>query len=162
VAARPCRTRAGFRYSAKRLDTGSATYDMGARRFGPDTSRFLNQDIFHGALANLGLSTDPLTANRYALAAGNPISYREWDGHVAIPDGGGGTGSTNTSQCYEAHACNPSAAYTAYRQMERDFTNAPVDRGEPPESKAASSGAPSAGTTLTPEERPGGRRRRPA
>ncbi len=30
-----------FRYSAKRYDTGSETIDMGARRFSPDTSRFL-------------------------------------------------------------------------------------------------------------------------
>ena len=101
-----------FRYTAKRYDTGSATYDMGARRFGPDTNRFLNQDLVHGSLDNLALSTDPLTANRYALAAGNPISYAEWDGHIAQPDGGGGTGTTSggTSQCYEAFACNPSAA----------------------------------------------------
>jgi RHS repeat-associated protein len=77
-----------FRYTAKRYDTGSATYDMGARRFGPDTNRFLNlnQDLFYGALDNLGLSTDPLTANRYALAAGNPISYAEWDGHMVTAD----------------------------------------------------------------------------
>ena len=75
-----------FRYTAKRYDTGSATIDMGARRFGPDTNRFLNQDLFHGATANLGLSTDPLTNNRYALAAGNPISYREWDGHAPTAD----------------------------------------------------------------------------
>jgi RHS repeat-associated protein len=120
-----------FRYSAKRLDTGSATYDMGARRFGPDTSRFLNQDLFHGALDNLGLSTDPLTANRYALAAGNPISYKEWDGHMPLADGGGGTESTNTSQCYEASACNPSAAYTAYRQGERDSSNEAPLRSDP-------------------------------
>jgi RHS repeat-associated protein len=128
-----------FRYSAKRLDTGSATYDMGARRFGPDTSRFLNQDLFYGSLDNLGLSTDPLTNNRYALAAGNPVSYAEWDGHMPIADGGGGTVSTNTSQCYEAVACNPSAAYTMQRQGERDSINTPINRGEPPASKAASS-----------------------
>ncbi len=125
-----------FRYSAKRYDTGSATYDMGARRFGPDTSRFLNQDLFYGALDNLGLSTDPLTDNRYALAGGNPISYKEWDGHMVLADGGGGTEGTSggTSQCYEAIACNPSVgsanaaeysqAYSSYRQQERDSINA--------------------------------------
>ena len=96
-----------FRYSAKRMDTGSKTLDMGARRFGPDLSRFLNQDVYHGALANLGLSMDPLTNNRYALAAGNPISYAEWDGHVAVLDGVGGTGGTSggTSECYDAKDC---------------------------------------------------------
>jgi RHS repeat-associated protein len=88
-----------YRYTGKRLDSGLATgtgsaagYDMGARRYGPDTTRFLQQDIFNGALANLGLSLDPLTQNPYALAGGNPISFIEWDGHMAVADGGG-TGS---------------------------------------------------------------------
>jgi RHS repeat-associated protein len=88
-----------YRYTGKRLDSGLATgtgspagYDMGARRYGPDTTRFLQQDIFYGALANLGLSLDPLTQNPYALAGGNPISYIETDGHMAVADGGG-TGS---------------------------------------------------------------------
>ena len=55
---------------------------MGARRFGPDTARFLQRDNFQGATADLGLALDPLTQNRYALASGNPISFVEWDGHV--------------------------------------------------------------------------------
>jgi RHS repeat-associated protein len=76
-----------YRYTAKRFDSGSDTLDMGARRFGPDTARFLQPDLFKGALANLGLSSDPLTGNRYALAGGNPVSYIEWDGHVPICDG---------------------------------------------------------------------------
>jgi RHS repeat-associated protein len=101
-----------FRYSAKRMDTGSKTIDMGARRFGPDISRFLNQDVFRGAVANLQLSMDPLTNNRYALAAGNPISYAEWDGHWLIPDGGGGSGTTSggTRDCYDANDCKISTS----------------------------------------------------
>jgi hypothetical protein len=59
---------------------------MGARRFAPDLGAFLQQDQFSGALADLGLATDPLTQNRYALAGGNPISYVEWDGHAVTPD----------------------------------------------------------------------------
>jgi RHS repeat-associated protein len=85
-----------YRYSDKRLDSGLATttssaagYDMGARRYGPDTTRFLEQDIFHGALANLGLTLDPLTQNPYSLAGGNPISFVEWDGHMPLLDGEG-------------------------------------------------------------------------
>jgi len=61
---------------------------MGARRNGPDTTRFLQQDIFSGALATLGLATDPLTQNTYSLAGGNPVSHVEWDGHMLIADGG--------------------------------------------------------------------------
>jgi RHS repeat-associated protein len=83
-----------FRYSAMRMDTGSNTVDMGARRFGPDVSRFLTPDLFFGALSNLSLSLDPITQNRYGLAGGNPISFKEWDGHVAVTDGGGGAAAT--------------------------------------------------------------------
>ena len=89
-----------FRYTGKRMDSGTANsptatagYQMGARRFGPDFGRFLQQDMFAGALANLGLALDPLTQNRYALAGGNPISFIETDGHMMTADGGGG-GST--------------------------------------------------------------------
>jgi RHS repeat-associated protein len=87
----------GFRYSAKRQDTGSGTLDMGVRRFGPDVSRFLTPDLFFGALSNLSLSLDPITQNRYGLAGGNPISFKEWDGHVALTDGGGGADSSPAS-----------------------------------------------------------------
>lgn len=79
-----------YRYSGKRYDSGSGTLDMGARRFGPDTARFLQQDLFHGALSDLSLSLDPLTQNRYSLAGGNPVSFIEWDGHMPVADGGGG------------------------------------------------------------------------
>ena len=34
---------------------GAGQYDMGARRFGPDISKFLQQDVFYTALGNLGL-----------------------------------------------------------------------------------------------------------
>ena len=54
---------------------------MGARRFAPDSGQFLQEDVYNDALGDLGLSTDPLTQNRYALAAGNPVSFIESDGH---------------------------------------------------------------------------------
>ncbi|HEX2294067.1 MAG TPA: Ig-like domain-containing protein [Actinomycetota bacterium] len=79
-----------YRYTGKRTDTGSGTIDMGARRFSPDVARFLQPDVYGGALANLGLSMDPLTGNRYALAAGNPVSFVEADGHRLNDIGPGG------------------------------------------------------------------------
>jgi RHS repeat-associated protein len=93
-----------YRYSGKRMDSGMATgtgnfggYDMGARRYGPDTTRFIQEDIFNHALGDLGLTLDPLSQNRYALAGGNPVSYVEIDGHMVIADGGGGGTTTPTT-----------------------------------------------------------------
>ncbi len=77
-----------FRYSAKRMDTGSGTLDMGARRFGPDVAHFLTPDFFYGSLSNLSLSIDPLTQNRYDLAGGNPISFVDSTGHAPCFDAG--------------------------------------------------------------------------
>ncbi len=62
---------------------------MGARRFSSDSARFLQPDVYGGALSNLGLSMDPLTGNRYALAAGNPVGYVEVDGHTLAKSGTG-------------------------------------------------------------------------
>jgi RHS repeat-associated protein len=78
-----------FRYSAMRYDSGSDTLDMGARRFGPD-SRFLQEDQYLGSLDDLSLTEDPINANRYSLAGGNPMSFIEWDGHYFIQEGGDG------------------------------------------------------------------------
>jgi RHS repeat-associated protein len=106
-----------YRYSGRRIDSGTASsggaasplpngsggYDMGARRYGPDIAGFLQQDMYHGALANLGLALDPLTQNRYALAGGNPISYIETDGHRPTENGdGGGSTSQTPTEDYEA------------------------------------------------------------
>lgn len=65
-----------FRYAGHRSDSVSGTLDMGARRFGPDTTRFLQPDALSHAVADVALSADPLTANRYALAGGNPGHVR--------------------------------------------------------------------------------------
>ena len=108
-----------YRYSGRRYDTGSGTVDMGARRFGP-AGRFLQRDYLGGALGDLGLSLDPLTQNRYSLAGGNPITFVEWNGHIARPNGGGtaGTGDGSAGKgagdgfakggdyCAETHSCS--------------------------------------------------------
>jgi RHS repeat-associated protein len=61
---------------------------MGARRYGPALGQFLQEDAFDSALDDVGLSVDALTNNRYALAAGNPISYVEADGHMPMYESG--------------------------------------------------------------------------
>ncbi|MFI2347971.1 DNRLRE domain-containing protein [Streptomyces sp. NPDC019443] len=77
-----------YRYNAKRWDAGSGTYDMGFRDYDPGLNRFTTRDMYNGALADMGLGSDPFTGNRYAFTGGNPISNVEIDGHwfaLAIP-----------------------------------------------------------------------------
>ncbi len=71
-----------YRFNAKRYDTASGTYDMGFRTYDPGLNRFLTRDMYGGALADMSLTTDPFTGNRYAFAGGNPISFIEIDGHL--------------------------------------------------------------------------------
>ncbi|HLA14976.1 MAG TPA: RHS repeat-associated core domain-containing protein, partial [Gemmatimonadaceae bacterium] len=73
-----------FRFNDKRYDTGSLSIDMGARRYGPDTGRFLQNDYYRGALDDLRLAEDALTQNRYAFAGCNPVSLVEADGHEPV------------------------------------------------------------------------------
>lgn len=75
-----------YRFNAKRWDARSGTYDMGFRDYSPGLNRFLTRDMYNGALADMGLGTDPFTANRYAFAGGNPTSFIEIDGHFSWDD----------------------------------------------------------------------------
>jgi RHS repeat-associated protein len=74
-----------FGFEGRFTDPGSNTVDMGARRWGPQTMHFLEEDQFAGSLDDLSLSTDPLNDNRYDLAGGNPINFVETDGHRVAP-----------------------------------------------------------------------------
>jgi RHS repeat-associated protein len=99
-----------YRYTGKRSDTGSNTLDMGARRYSAATGRFLQYDLYSGALDNLGLSADPLTQNRYAFAAGNPISFIETDGHKFEDTGGGGAAAAISCDALPTQSfCGPLA-----------------------------------------------------
>jgi RHS repeat-associated protein len=73
-----------YRYNSKRFDASSGTYDMGFRDYDPGLNRFTSRDMYNGALADLGLGSDPYTGNRYAFGAGNPISMIEMDGHFSL------------------------------------------------------------------------------
>ncbi|MEU6989788.1 DNRLRE domain-containing protein [Streptomyces sp. NPDC046465] len=74
-----------YRYNSKRWDAASGTYDMGFRDYSPGLNRFTTRDMYNGALADMGLGSDPMTGNRYAFGGGNPIGNVELDGHIAIP-----------------------------------------------------------------------------
>jgi RHS repeat-associated protein len=76
-----------YRYNSKRWDAGSSTYDMGFRDYAPGLNRFTTRDMYDGALADVGLGTDPYTGNRYAFTAGNPINLIEADGHLPCAEG---------------------------------------------------------------------------
>ncbi|MFF2507816.1 DNRLRE domain-containing protein [Streptomyces sp. NPDC058067] len=76
-----------YRYSAKRWDAQSGTYDMGFRDYNPGLNRFTTLDMFNGALADMNLGTDALTGNRYSFSGGNPTSFIEMDGHLPCVDG---------------------------------------------------------------------------
>ncbi|WP_306319994.1 MULTISPECIES: polymorphic toxin-type HINT domain-containing protein [unclassified Streptomyces] len=71
-----------YRYNSMRYDTASGDYDMGFRNYDPGLNRFLTRDMYGGALADMSLTTDPFTGNRYAFAGGNPVSFVEIDGHL--------------------------------------------------------------------------------
>jgi RHS repeat-associated protein len=71
-----------YRFNNRRWDPASGTVDMGFRSYDPGLNRFLTRDTYNGALADLNLATDEWTGNRYAFAAGNPISRVELDGHA--------------------------------------------------------------------------------
>jgi RHS repeat-associated protein len=73
-----------YRYNAKRWDAQSGTYDMGFRDYNPGLNRFTSRDMYNGALADMGLGSDPYTGNRYAFTGGNPVSFLEIDGHFSI------------------------------------------------------------------------------
>ncbi len=71
-----------YRYSAKRWDPSTKSYDMGFRDYSPGLNRFTTLDMYNGALADMSLTTDPWTNNRYAFTGGNPISNVELDGYI--------------------------------------------------------------------------------
>ena len=77
-----------YRFNGKRFDQSTGDYDMGFRNYDPGLNRFLTQDQYNGALADMNLATDPFTNNRYAFGGGNPISQVEIDGHFSLSDVG--------------------------------------------------------------------------
>ena len=76
-----------YRFNAMRWDATSGQYDMGFRNYAPGLGQFLSRDMYDGALADMTLTTDPFTGNRYTFGAGNPVSNIELDGHTQCDAG---------------------------------------------------------------------------
>ncbi|MEV6110084.1 DNRLRE domain-containing protein [Streptomyces sp. NPDC051940] len=70
-----------FRFNSARVSTATDNLDMGFRTYNPNINRFISQDMYNGAGADLAMAANPYTGNRYAFAGGNPISNIEQDGH---------------------------------------------------------------------------------
>jgi hypothetical protein len=81
---------------------------MGFRDYSPGLNRFLTRDSYTGALADLNLSLDAFTGNRYAFAGGNPVGNIELDGHMIDR-----TGDYSGSTCGSANACEHAADVAA-------------------------------------------------
>lgn len=80
-----------FRFEGFYYESEIKSYDMLARHYQPEVGRFLSEDRYQDAGADLALESDPLTQNRYVFAGGNPVSRVEWDGHYGCTstcDGG--------------------------------------------------------------------------
>jgi RHS repeat-associated protein len=94
-----------YRFNAMRWDSSSGQYDMGFRNYSPGLNQFLSRDMYNGALADMGLSTDPFTGNRYTFGAGNPVSNIELDGHM-FPAMGGGSSNSGTTPAAATGGCS--------------------------------------------------------
>ncbi|MFF2191105.1 DNRLRE domain-containing protein [Streptomyces sp. NPDC058155] len=107
-----------YRFSSKRWDASSGTYDMGFRDYNPGLNRFTTRDMYNGALADMGLGTDPLTGNRYSFSGGNPTSFIEMDGHAPCVDGIKpvcGVAAAGGTACFFVCAANPNPGMTKPR-----------------------------------------------
>ena len=124
-----------FRYSGKR-GSSDDTIDMGARQFGPGLAQFLQEDRYDDALADLSLATDPLTANRFSLAGGNPISFVEVDGHVPRFESGEEARAVNTQR----------VKALAKKQAEEDQAEPTTAAPTPASSPSSGSGSSGTGT----------------
>ncbi|MFC4333715.1 golvesin C-terminal-like domain-containing protein [Salininema proteolyticum] len=74
------------RFNSAPVSAETGEYDMGFRDYDPGINSFLSLDVYNGALADLGLQTSPFTANRYTFAAGNPVTFIEFEGHFGWSD----------------------------------------------------------------------------
>jgi RHS repeat-associated protein len=101
-------------YGGGRRDSTTQDYQFGSRTYDPSKAAFLTPDSYRagGPDANLGVGTDPLTANRYSYVNGDPVNLVDPTGHKACEyDTGpcghwsykGGTGCEGCSGAVQAY-----------------------------------------------------------
>jgi hypothetical protein len=91
---------------------------MQARSYLPSLGRFTTADRFEDALGDFGLQSDPLTQERYAFGAGNPVNNVEFDGHGPGSEGGAQPiiqGKDGTTQRKRGEAPEETPSQTAAR-----------------------------------------------
>ena len=110
-----------MRFEQKRLDSGSQSYSTGVRNYSPGNNHFLTPDVFHGALADLRLSNDPLTQDRYALTGGNPTSFIDWSGHMLTTDGSAGGMPADYSNAFSGGGSVANGGISSQPANERDI-----------------------------------------
>jgi RHS repeat-associated protein len=76
-----------YRFSGKRWNAQSETYDMGARDYSPEHNRFISRDSYAGAAADMSLGAGAADGNRYGFAGGNPVNNTDRDGHESCDAG---------------------------------------------------------------------------
>ena len=64
-----------FQYTGKLLDEATGLYYEGARYYDPSTGRFVTEDSV------VGITTDPMSLNRYMYARDNPMKIVDMNGH---------------------------------------------------------------------------------
>jgi RHS repeat-associated protein len=120
-----------YRFSSKRWDASSGTYDMGFRDYNPGLNRFTTRDMYNGALSDMGLGTDPLTGNRYSFSGGNPTSFIEMDGHAPCVDGIKavcGVAAAGGTACLFVCLANPNPGMTKPRASMPDVDSAELKK----------------------------------
>lgn len=66
-----------YGYNSESTDTNTELQYLRARYYSPANGNFISEDTY------LGTTTEPLSRNRYAYVANNPLNYRDPSGHVA-------------------------------------------------------------------------------